>query len=259
MFTLSPVANGGDPSNSKILQVKEIAEDLESILRCIDPNKSKPDANPARIGKLLEAARFYQINAIIHWFRDIALNSDQSGTLVQRQPLLVLGISFQLGLEDCVQRAMHELIQCDVKHWDADIDVDIPFQVIQYCRSLRDKRFRLYNELIVKLADFEVSNSGRYKDKDMSICMTCSVVRAEWIHNMILTAVDHPKWTAFKEVYEDVEECTSCEILWKDYKSKPYEKWCNRVRPESFETKLPLVPSWMKEHLSRNAVLVPGL
>jgi hypothetical protein len=31
------------------------------------------------------------------------------------------------------------------------------------------------------------------------------------------------------------------------------------VRPEFFETKLPLVPSWMKEHLSRNADFVPGL
>jgi hypothetical protein len=77
---------------------------------------------------------------------------------------------------------------------------------------------------------------------------------------MMLTAMDHPKWSMFKKAYEDVEGCTSCDILWKDYKSKPYEKWCNRVRPESFDTKLPPVPSWMKEHLSRNAAaLVPGL
>lgn len=239
---------------SKRLQVKENEEDLSLLLRCIDPNKAKPEIHMATIGKLLEGARFYQILSIFHWFNDAIRDRN----LLVEHPMLILGLAFQLGLENTVRVAINELIECHISKWDVEVELDIPYRVIQYCRSMRDKRFREYNELIEKLSDFELSNTHRPKDTTMEVCMSCSVERAKWIQKMMLTAMDHPKWSVFKEVYEDVEECEECEILWTSYKEKPFEKWCNRVRPQLFESRLPVLPDWMEYRLSLNANLNPN-
>lgn len=246
--------------------VQQPSNTLNAFLRHIDPNKVKPEINKSNIASILECARFYRVPTIMTWFtqevqvrRTMFRRKEQEPCFMEKNPLFVLSLAYQLGLRDLTEIAMSALITCEIAQWDIDAELPMDSRLILYCRKLRDERIYMYSDLVESLTEHEISNAKNIKDATRETCMSCTVARAQWTHKMMSTAIRHPEWSAFVEAYEEDIEPHDCDhdISWPTIKRKPFTKWCNIHRPEQLEHRPPAIPAWLDQQLQVNALLTP--
>ncbi|KAG8754485.1 hypothetical protein FRC14_005019 [Serendipita sp. 396] len=196
------------PQPPTALQVTEDALTLDLVLRHIDPRQVVAHINEKTIEKLLEAARKYQLTAIMSWFEAEAVkhvehpeNPIPGISLMTYNPLLVLSLATEYELPHLAQRAACALIggSSSLLHKDVNIRLNIYRRV--HC--LREQRVQWYHQRIGTIA----SKVFRAKPVQPAVC-SCGNTRSAWIHLLTDVVLKSPHWKPFyDEVMNPVRRC----------------------------------------------------
>jgi hypothetical protein len=179
--------------------------------------------------------------------------------IMKQHPLFLLFLAYRFGLTTLAQLAINEPVTCESQLWREDVDAAMEGRLVLYCRQLRGERIELYTELVYELTQHELRHSrDRIGDTKADTCMSCTVARVEWTHNMMDTAIRRPALSAFQESYEVEMEPYSCScdstISWPEHKRDALRTW---IRANKKLEELPSIPDWMHRQLLDNASLAP--
>lgn len=214
-------------NNDRPLLMEEDGGTLSLLLRHIDPLVETPGIDAATISDLIRAANKYQIDSIVKWFqkqvfstpqtvlleppsihnkywRDIKWFSARESAFIYLNPLLVLSISEQWGLDQVSRRALQVLAAAPVTSLQVE-GVATSYNMLRHILKLREQRVTWYQERIEQCRN---KFSG---DQKRSKCPDCRVGFVEWILACIKAISTCPGWDSIRHSKSSLDkECEVC-------------------------------------------------
>lgn len=210
------------------LKLTEDAVTLDLLLRHVDPTKGPLPIHENSIVKLLNAARKYQIPAIIQWFerevtKDDGSRRGESGekSFIENHPILVLSIALEYEIKLLVQAAILAAVNGPsraIPNPLAEAGTDPkPLNLINsnyflLIHQSSESRIKRYFKLIQKISEIRWEDpdnwdAGPYP-ADIQ-CEACRTPRTKWMLEMIDAVMEQPRWDVFVSAINKHTQCGS--------------------------------------------------
>jgi hypothetical protein len=169
MMEIGSSKDTSDPEDLPPLQVTETSTILEEFLSHLDPKTIELTFNEDTIQELLAAAHKYQVGAILDRFEKemtrlrskFPLQSNQSRSLMNTNPLFVLSLAETYGLTNTAREASRILTCCPSSLLEDD-NINLSFTSYRYVTQLRKDRIKFFQSYIQRLTELRTKRVTEY-------------------------------------------------------------------------------------------------